>query len=227
MRDSYMGHDLYNIQNVVPDAIDRYLRYHGWKRKHDFPNKNQMAYENKNAFPTQLVIPAERTFSDYHILLKKAIQILAENEKRDAFFVIKDMMQEYMAEEYMLALRSNTKSIALCDLSDTISSGWTSEDTYEITLPFLDRHNDHIQVYLIFLDGSVILSDGGFVWDEALSYHKNCKAALLQNICRQFGVKMRSVGNCTEVTSGRIRPLQYSDKFWMFVQAILLLANVA
>ena len=227
MRDSYMGHDLYNIQNVVPDAIYRYLRYHGWKRKYDFPNKNQMAYENKNAFPTQLVIPAERTFSDYHILLKNAIRVLAENEKRNAFFVIKDVMQEYMAEESMLALKSNAESIALCSLSDTMSSRWASEDIYEITLPFLDRHNDHIQIYLIFLDDSVVLSDKGFVWDEALSYHKNCKAALFQNVCRQFGIKMRSVGNCTEVTSGRIRPLQYSDKFWMFVQAILLLANVA
>ena len=35
------------------------------------------------------------------------------------------------------------------------------EKACELTTPFLDRHNDHIQIYAVKRDGKIILSDDG------------------------------------------------------------------
>ena len=33
----------------------------------------------------------------------------------------------------------------------------------ELTTPFLDRHNDHIQIYAIRRNGKIVLSDDGYI----------------------------------------------------------------
>jgi len=37
------------------------------------------------------------------------------------------------------------------------------EDWIEITTPYLDRHNDHLQIYAKRLNGGYLLTDDGYV----------------------------------------------------------------
>ena len=40
-------------------------------------------------------------------------------------------------------------------------NGWV-----EITTPYLDRHNDRLQIYAMRQDGGYVLADGGYVLDD-------------------------------------------------------------
>jgi len=40
------------------------------------------------------------------------------------------------------------------------------EGSCELTSPFLDRHNDHIQLYATKRDGTIVLSDDGYILSD-------------------------------------------------------------
>jgi len=40
------------------------------------------------------------------------------------------------------------------------------EQACELTTPFLDRHNDHLQIYAAKHDGKILLSDDGYVLSD-------------------------------------------------------------
>ncbi len=40
------------------------------------------------------------------------------------------------------------------------------KDYVEITTPYLDRHNDYLQIYAKFLNGGFVLTDGGYTLDD-------------------------------------------------------------
>lgn len=67
--------------------------------------------------------------------------------------------------------------------------GWT-----EITTPFLDRHNDYVQIYASRSDNSIILTDDGYTLDDleasGCSLDSPKRKALLQTALNGFGVKL-------------------------------------
>lgn len=69
------------------------------------------------------------------------------------------------------------------------------QDWVEITTPYLDRHNDHLQIYARKQDGGFVLTDDGYViHDLELS---GCKLdspkrrSLLETTLRGFGVSLQ------------------------------------
>lgn len=65
-------------------------------------------------------------------------------------------------------------------------------DAYEITTPFLDRHNDHIQIYIRQEDHRTVLSDDGYVIADlrqsGCSLDTEHRKRLLHSVLNGFGV---------------------------------------
>jgi hypothetical protein len=63
----------------------------------------------------------------------------------------------------------------------------------ELTTPFLDRHNDHLQIYASNENGKIILSDDGYILSDlrasGLEMITPKRKAVLQSILNGFGVK--------------------------------------
>jgi hypothetical protein len=91
---------------------------------------------------------------------------------------IKTLMDQYVAW-----LRSKT---TLRQVSDWI----------EITTPYLDRHNDYLQIYARRQNGNYILTDDGYILDElelsGCKLESPKRLALLQMTLNGFGVKLVS-----------------------------------
>lgn len=80
--------------------------------------------------------------------------------------------------------------------------GWLREglsaeaisDSCELTTPFLDRHNDHIQVYAIRQGGRIILKDDGYIMSDlrtsGLDLTTPKRKAVLESALNGFGVKL-------------------------------------
>jgi hypothetical protein len=75
----------------------------------------------------------------------------------------------------------------------------------EITTPYLDRHNDYLQIYAKRQNGSYILTDDGYILSDL--EQSGCKLespkrmALLQTTLNGFGVKL--AGNAIEVEASK------------------------
>ena len=86
-----------------------------------------------------------------------------------------------LLDQYWAWLRDKT---TLRQISD-----WT-----EITTPYLDRHNDHLQIYAKRLNGALVLTDDGYVIDDL--EQTGCKIdspkrqALLKATLNGFGVHL-------------------------------------
>jgi hypothetical protein len=67
-------------------------------------------------------------------------------------------------------------------------------DWIEITTPYLDRHNDYLQIYARRQNGNYILTDDGYVLDElelsGCKLESPKRLALLQMTLNGFGVKL-------------------------------------
>lgn len=79
------------------------------------------------------------------------------------------------------------------------------DDWVEITTPYLDRHNDYLQIYAQRQNGSYILTDDGYIINDL--HQSGCKldtpkrASLLQMTLNGFGVKR--VGDALVVKTTR------------------------
>jgi len=68
------------------------------------------------------------------------------------------------------------------------------KDVLEITTPFLDNHNDHIQLYVVSKGKQLVISDDGYTIADLrmngfdLKIIKNQK--IIKNILDRFGVKL-------------------------------------
>jgi len=64
----------------------------------------------------------------------------------------------------------------------------------ELTTPFLDRHNDHLQVYAVKQDGKIVLSDDGYILSDlrtsGLDLNTPKRRAVLDALLGGFGVRM-------------------------------------
>lgn len=73
----------------------------------------------------------------------------------------------------------------------------TVEKACELTTPFLDRHNDHLQIYAVKRDGKIVLSDDGYVLSDlrtsGLDLNTPKRKAILESVLNGFGV--RTEGN--------------------------------
>jgi hypothetical protein len=67
-------------------------------------------------------------------------------------------------------------------------------DAYEVTTPFLDRHNDHIQIYVRQENRRLLLTDDGYVLADlrqsGCTLESQRRQALLKSILGGFGVAL-------------------------------------
>jgi hypothetical protein len=83
------------------------------------------------------------------------------------------------------------------------------DDWIEITTPYLDRHNDYLQLYAKRMNGGFLLTDDGYVIEDL--QQSGCKLdrpkrqALLRLTLGGFGVRLKQ--NALEVqSSGEFSP---------------------
>lgn len=96
---------------------------------------------------------------------------------------------ENLIDQYVAWLRQKIK---LRDLR----SDWV-----EITTPYLDRHNDYLQIYMREKDGQILLSDDGHTIDDLIQSGCSLDSPKRQQLLKQtlagFGIRER--GNHLEV----------------------------
>ncbi len=80
----------------------------------------------------------------------------------------------------------------------------------EVTTPFLDRHNDHLQVYATRENGKIILTDDGYILADleasGVELDTPKRKAVLQNILNGLGVRLvdrRLIVEASSVTVGQ------------------------
>lgn len=114
---------------------------------------------------------------------------------------------QQLTDKYHAWLRDNT----------TLVQG---EEWIEITTPFLDRHNDHLQIYAEPADGGFLLSDDGYIIaDLAMSGCKlesGRRKTLLNMTLNGFGVRL--VNNEMQV---RANAQDFARKKHNLLQAML------
>lgn len=96
----------------------------------------------------------------------------------------------------------------------------TIDDCVEITTPFLDRHNDHMQIYAEATTGGYLLSDDGYTIADlemcGCKLDSPKRRAILQTTLNGFGV--RNVSNELQVTA---TPGDFAQKKHNLLQAML------
>jgi hypothetical protein len=117
-----------------------------------------------------------------------------------------------LIDEYVRWLRHNT-SVARIG------------DAYEITTPFLDRHNDHIQIYVRQEDGRTLLSDDGYVMSDlrqsGCALDTQHRKHLLQSILNGFGVTRNGDELVIATTNGDFAQRKHS-----LIQAVLAVGDL-
>jgi len=90
----------------------------------------------------------------------------------------------------------------------------------ELTTPFLDRHNDHLQVYAVRNNGNILLSDDGYVLSDlrtsGLEIDTQRRRNILDSVLNGFGV--RSDGSKLSVEAS---PANLGQRLHSLVQAML------
>jgi hypothetical protein len=126
------------------------------------------------------------------------------------------MMEKYndLVDRYGAWLRERT---TLADVKGTC----------EITTPFLDRHNDRLQIYVQFhKDGSLRLTDDGYVIADLLA--SGCSLAstgrkkMLDTIVNGYGVAVTEGELSVEATE-----LDFPRKKHLLIQAMLAVNNLS
>jgi hypothetical protein len=61
----------------------------------------------------------------------------------------------------------------------------------QVTTPFLDRHNDYLQIYIREEKDGFFLTDGGYMLNDLATFDFTCpkQQELLQTILNDFGVQ--------------------------------------
>lgn len=99
------------------------------------------------------------------------------------------------------------------------------EGACELTTPFLDRHNDHLQVYARTEAGKVILTDDGYILSDlrtsGLEMTTEKRQAVLEAILNGFGVR-REGGELVVEASRR----NVGQRMHSLVQAMLSVSDM-
>jgi len=94
---------------------------------------------------------------------------------------------------------------------------------YEITTPFLDRHNDHLQIYVKKSDGGLILTDNGqTITNLRLSGFEFTpeKRQILNSNLKSFGIQL-----IDEELVAKATPENFPQKKHNLIQAILYISS--
>ena len=102
-----------------------------------------------------------------------------------------------------------------------LSDNWT-----EITTPYLDRHNDYLQIYAKKKDDfSFVLTDDGYIIDDlemsGCSLEKSKRKEILQTTLNGFGVKQDN--NCLFVHATRDN---FAERKHSLIQAMLAINDL-
>ena len=90
----------------------------------------------------------------------------------------------------------------------------------ELTTPFLDRHNDHLQVYATRRNGNIILSDDGYILSDlrtsGLDIDTPKRKDVLDSVLNGLGVRARDGQLLVEASTGNL-----GQRLHSLVQAML------
>jgi len=94
------------------------------------------------------------------------------------------------------------------------------EEACELTTPFLDRHNDHLQIYVIKENGKILLTDDGYILSDlrtsGLDLNTSKRKAVLQSVLNGFGVRVRNNQLLVEASQKNL-----GQRLHVLVQAML------
>ena len=90
----------------------------------------------------------------------------------------------------------------------------------ELTTPFLDRHNDHLQVYATRRNGTIILSDDGYILSDlrtsGLEVDTPKRRMILDSVLKGLGVRSENEQLLVEAS-----PANLGQRLHSLVQAML------
>ena len=96
----------------------------------------------------------------------------------------------------------------------------TLDKACELTTPFLDRHNDHLQIYAVKQGGKIVLSDDGYILSDLRTSGLDLKTpkrkAVLEAALNGFGVKTEDNQLLVEAS-----PRNLGQRLHALVQAML------
>lgn len=121
-------------------------------------------------------------------------------------------MEANFTELYLKWLKENFKSTVMkTELGEFI----------QISTPFLDRHNDHLQIYVKKQEGEYFLTDAGYIISDldmcgcdVMSSPK--RKTVLSTILNGFGVQIDGEQICTKATD-----IDFPQKKHALIQAML------
>jgi hypothetical protein len=95
----------------------------------------------------------------------------------------------------------------------------------ELTTPFLDRHNDHIQIYAQRQNGKIVLSDDGYILSDlrtsGLELSTPKRRSVMETALRGFGVQLENNRLLVEAS-----PRNLGQRVHALVQAMLALNDM-
>lgn len=93
-------------------------------------------------------------------------------------------------------------------------------DACELTTPFLDRHNDHLQVYATRRNGNIILSDDGYILSDlrtsGLEVDTPKRKVILDSVLNGLGIRTERGQLLVEASDGNL-----GQRLHSLVQAML------
>ena len=102
-----------------------------------------------------------------------------------------------------------------------------SDKCFEITVPFLNRANDHLQIYMTFNADYVYFSDDCETVKEMELHGISVDRDKMTDVARQFGVQLFEHKDSGDIEVGhRVPPCDFAKGLHMFVQAVFLLSNL-
>jgi hypothetical protein len=95
----------------------------------------------------------------------------------------------------------------------------------ELTTPFLDRHNDHLQVYAVRRNGNIILSDDGYILSDlrtsGLEVDTPKRKMVLDSVLNGLGVRVEGSQLMIEAS-----PVNLGQRLHSLVQAMLAINDM-
>ena len=95
----------------------------------------------------------------------------------------------------------------------------------ELTTPFLDRHNDHLQVYAVRRNGNIILSDDGYILSDlrtsGLEVDTPKRKMVLDSVLNGLGVRIEGSQLLIEAS-----PANLGQRLHSLVQAMLAINDM-
>lgn len=101
----------------------------------------------------------------------------------------------------------------------------TLDGACELTTPFLDRHNDHLQVYAVKKNGNIILSDDGYILADlratGLEFNTPKRQLILQSVLNGLGVHLANNQLVVEASTANL-----GQRLHSLIQAMLALNDM-